>query len=85
LGVSWHHGGGHWVVCDRYVKDGDTYVALINDPNDGDVWPVTLTKTKGAEYNPGPSAGSWWGKVTYPYSNKVWGRFDGYIVRRRND
>jgi len=82
LGISWNHGGGHWVVCDRFVKEGSgTYWALISDPYDGDVWPTELNKTKASEYNPGPSTGSWWGQVSYPYPNKVYGRFDGYIVR----
>lgn len=75
----------HWVVCDRFVKDGDTLYALSSDPPDGDVWPVALSKASTTEYSPGPSVGSWWGKVGHPYPNKVYGRFDGIIVRRRSD
>lgn len=83
LGVSWDSPGGHWVVCDRYIKDGGTTYAIISDPYDGDVWPTELATSAATPYRPGPSAGSWWGKVSYPYTFPVRGRFDGYVVRRR--
>jgi hypothetical protein len=81
LGVAWDHGGGHWVVCDRYV-DGPkgSRLALISDPYDGDVWPTELRKTEATPYMPGPSGGSWWGSVHYPYDFPARGRFDGYVV-----